>query len=137
MKHWPAMSRWSRESLVQRFGDVPFAAGAADFPLELFYAYAQNNTDDVAQQPTSYVGGLGVGAQLRKDQGLQGMVRLGVSDSLRLVTNLVLLQDADLQSRSLSGMFDLQPALRRGAYSTDFARLPTVAKQRTLILKRL
>lgn len=72
MKHWPAMSRWSRESLVQRFGDVPFAAGAADFPLELFYAYAQNNTDDVAQQLAG-VGGIGA-QSLGSAQGLQGMV---------------------------------------------------------------
>ena len=47
VKHWPAM-RWSRETLLRRFGALPFAAGAADFPLELWYDYAQSNTDDVA-----------------------------------------------------------------------------------------
>ena len=47
VKHWPAM-HWSRDTLVSRFGAVPFAAGAADFPLELWYDYAQSNTDDVA-----------------------------------------------------------------------------------------
>lgn len=46
VKHWPAM-RWSRETLLRRFGALPFAAGAADFPLELWYDYAQSNTDDV------------------------------------------------------------------------------------------
>lgn len=46
VKHWPAM-HWSRDTLVSRFGAVPFAAGAADFPLELWYDYAQSNTDDV------------------------------------------------------------------------------------------
>eukprot|EP00438_Fugacium_kawagutii_P023497 Skav201506 [mRNA] locus=scaffold1154:297384:301058:+ [translate_table: standard] len=62
VKHWPALSRWSRETLVQRYGDVPFAAGAADFPLETFYAYAENNTDDVARQLTQ--GGMtGAGAR--------------------------------------------------------------------------
>ena len=47
VKHWPAM-HWSRDTLVKRFGAVPFAAGATDFPLQLWYDYAQSNTDDVA-----------------------------------------------------------------------------------------
>jgi len=47
VKHWPAMTKWSENSLLQRFGDIPFAAGSADFPLKLFYAYASSNTDDV------------------------------------------------------------------------------------------
>ena len=47
VKHWPAMTKWSQNSLLQRFGDIPFAAGSADFPLKLFYAYASSNTDDV------------------------------------------------------------------------------------------
>ena len=47
VKHWPAMSRWSEASLLQRYGHVPFAAGPIDFPLKLFYAYARQNMDDV------------------------------------------------------------------------------------------
>ncbi|CAJ1371621.1 unnamed protein product [Effrenium voratum] len=47
VKTWPAMGRWHREALLQRFGDVPFAAGAADFPLRCFYEYAESNMDDV------------------------------------------------------------------------------------------
>ncbi|CAK9002476.1 unnamed protein product [Durusdinium trenchii] len=47
VKHWPALSRWSEESLVRRFGEIPFAAGPVDFPLKLFYSYAHQNMDDV------------------------------------------------------------------------------------------
>ena len=63
VKHWPAM-HWSRDTLVSRFGAVPFAAGAADFPLELWYDYAQSNTDDVAglQNTCAAVGCITLGA---------------------------------------------------------------------------
>eukprot|EP00439_Symbiodinium_sp_Y106_P082225 s792_g21.t1 len=44
---WPAMKTWSREDLLRRFGDTRFAAGACDFPLQEFYAYADRNMDDV------------------------------------------------------------------------------------------
>lgn len=44
---WPAMKTWSREDLIRRFGDTRFAAGACDFPLQEFYAYADRNMDDV------------------------------------------------------------------------------------------
>ena len=63
VKHWPAM-HWSRDTLLSRFGAVPFAAGAADFPLELWYDYAQSNTDDVAglQNTCAAVGCITLGA---------------------------------------------------------------------------
>merc|ERR1712107_377116 len=39
--------KWSKETLLERFGDVPFECGPCELPLKVFYAYAQANIDDV------------------------------------------------------------------------------------------
>lgn len=44
---WPAMKTWSRETLTERFGDAAFACGPCDLSLREWYAYANNNMDDV------------------------------------------------------------------------------------------
>lgn len=43
---WPAMKTWSKEQLIERFGDVPLTCGPCDLPLREFYAYADRNLDD-------------------------------------------------------------------------------------------
>lgn len=46
-QEWPAMQKWSKETLLERFGDVPFECGPCELPLKVFYAYAEANIDDV------------------------------------------------------------------------------------------
>jgi len=43
---WPAFRSWSRESLLERFGDATFTCGPCDWPLREFYAYAERNNDE-------------------------------------------------------------------------------------------
>jgi len=43
---WPAMHRWTKDSLLERFGSVRFACGPCELSLSDYYAYAEANLDD-------------------------------------------------------------------------------------------
>lgn len=44
---WPATQSWTKETLLDRFGDVCFEVGPCELPLREFWAYADRNLDDV------------------------------------------------------------------------------------------
>lgn len=46
VKSWPAMSSWSVESLLERYGQVSFRAECLDWPLQQYIDYMRNNQDE-------------------------------------------------------------------------------------------
>jgi len=44
---WPAIGKWSKEYLVDKFGEVPFTCGPCDLQLREFFSYSDNSQDDV------------------------------------------------------------------------------------------
>eukprot|EP00927_Polykrikos_kofoidii_P033081 TRINITY_DN28011_c0_g1_i1.p1 TRINITY_DN28011_c0_g1~~TRINITY_DN28011_c0_g1_i1.p1 ORF type:complete len:576 (+),score=74.70 TRINITY_DN28011_c0_g1_i1:87-1730(+) len=43
---WPAFGRWSKEALLERFGEVSFECGPCELPLRDYFAYADRNCDE-------------------------------------------------------------------------------------------
>lgn len=46
-KEWPALKKWSRDALTQKFGDVDFVVGGYDMSLRDFFALSDQGKDDV------------------------------------------------------------------------------------------